>query len=169
MIFHQLNIYTTHDKYSNTNNNNRCLTGWNLSSSNGFPGCWGWTGLEDHSLLSLSCSGCLYQVEYQSWYLRGNTKNFSWQILWQLEHGNNMHYSIFNIQISNFNSQMLVFSCRQRLWQLDKGDKPNNSGLVTPGEFETLSTDILERRVLVSSYSFLRGDRCNIPENPYWF
>ena len=98
-----------------------------------------------------------------------NIKNFPWQILWQLEHWNNMHYSIFNIQSSNFNNQIIVFSCRQRLWQLDKGDKPNNSGLVTPGEFETLDKNILERRVLVSSYSFLGGDRCNIPENPYWF
>ena len=53
--------------YSNTNNNNRCLTGWNLSSSNGFPGCWEWTGLEDRSLRSRSCSGCFYHVKYQSW------------------------------------------------------------------------------------------------------
>ena len=98
-----------------------------------------------------------------------NIKNFPWQILWQLEHGNNKHYSIFNIQSSNFNNQIIVFSCRQRLWQLDKGDKPNNSGLVTPGEFETPRKDIFKRRVLVSSHSFLRGDRCNIPENPYWF
>ena len=70
---------------------------------------------------------------------------------------------------SNFNNQILVFPRRQRLWQLDKGDKPNSSGLVSPGEFETPHKDIFKRRVLVSSYSFLRGDRCNIPENPYWF
>ena len=55
------------------------------------------------------------------------------------------------------------------MWQLDKGDRPNSSGLVTPGEFETPHENILERRVLVSSSSFLRGGRCNIPENPYWF
>ena len=52
---------------------------------------------------------------------------------------------------SNFNNQILVFSRRQRLWQLDKGDKPNNSGLVTPGEFETLDK------------TFWRGESWSVP------